>query len=345
MDELTAVDKPISPITAPATWYVDPTLWPIERQAIFANSWEFLAHESDLAEPRSYRAEVLAGFPVLILRGEDGKLRGFHNVCRHRAGPLVRDEAGTCDGHLTCAYHGWKYTLDGRLRAARDFGAASDFDPRDYGLFPIRLEVWRGLIFAGIGDNLPDFAAQMAPLDVRLQNSDWSNLKVGLRRQHTLYCNWKTYVENYLEGYHVPAMHPSLDAEIVSEQYKVTIDGRVVLHDAPPKSPKAVYDGLWGWLWPNIGINVYNRGLMIERMSPVSHTHTRLDYIYLTPDGEPVPHATLAMSDQVTAEDIWIAERVQENLNAGVYRTGRLSPKHETAVTAFQQWVRDKIGN
>ncbi len=139
-------------------------------------------------------------------------------------------------------------------------------------------------------------------------------------------------------------MHPSLDAEIISEQYKVTIDGRVVLHDAPPKSPEAVYDGLWGWLWPNIGINVYNRGLMIERMSPQSHSHTRLDYIYLTPDGEAVPDTTLAMSDQVTAEDIWIAERVQENLNAGVYRTGRLSPKHEIAVTAFQQWVREKIG-
>ncbi len=167
MDDASAVNKPISPVTAPADWYVDPALWPSERQAIFANNWQFLAHDSDLAEPRSYRADVLAGFPVLIVRGDDGEVRAFHNVCRHRAGPLVRDEAGLCDGHLTCAYHGWKYTLDGRLRAARDFGAASDFDPREYGLFPIRLAVWRGLIFAGIGEHLPDFAAQMAPLDGR----------------------------------------------------------------------------------------------------------------------------------------------------------------------------------
>src|SRR5690242_4097469 len=137
-------------------------------------------------------------------------------------------------------------------------------------------------------------------------------------------------------------MHPSLDAEIVSEQYRVTVEGKVVLHDAPPKSG-AVYDGLWGWVWPNIGINVYNRGLMIERMSPMGHRQTQLDYLYLTPDGEPVPDATIAMSDQVTAEDKWIAEKVQQNLDAGVYDTGRLSPKHETAVTAFQNWVRALI--
>ncbi|CAM3261067.1 aromatic ring-hydroxylating oxygenase subunit alpha [Asticcacaulis taihuensis] len=342
MDTADSPAKTSSPVTAPAKWYVDPAFWPIERQRVFADHWQFLTHESALAKPCDWRADILAGYPVVIVRGDDGTLRAFHNVCRHRAGPLTREESGTCDGYLTCQYHGWRYTLDGRLRAARDFGAASDFDPREYGLYPIKLQVWRGLVFAGIGENLPDFQAQMAPLDARLKDTDWSNLKVGLRRTHLLDCNWKTYVENYLEGYHVPAMHPSLDAEIISEQYKVTVEGHAVLHDAPPKSG-AVYDGLWGWVWPNIGINVYNRGLMIERMSPVGHKQTQLDYLYLTPDGEPVPDATIAMSDQVTAEDKWIAEKVQQNLDAGVYDTGRLSPKHETAVAAFQNWVAPLI--
>ncbi|CAL4866400.1 Carnitine monooxygenase oxygenase subunit [Asticcacaulis sp. MM231] len=339
MDTTDTPPKQKAPVTAPAIWYADPACWPIERKHIFANNWQFLTHESALPNARDWRADTLAGYPVIIVRGDDGALRAFHNVCRHRAGPLVREDAGTCDGAMTCQYHGWRYTLDGRLRAARDFGAASDFDPRDFGLFPVRLQIWRGLIFAGIGDDLPDLLSQMAPLDARLGDADWSGLRGGLRRTHLLECNWKTYVENYLEGYHVPAMHPTLDAEIISEQYKVTVDGKVVLHDAPPKSPEAVYDGLWGWVWPNIGINVYNRGLMIERMSPVGHKQTQLDYLYLTPGGEPVPDATLAMSDQVTAEDKWIAEKVQENLNAGVYETGRLSPRHEMAVAAFQQWV------
>ena len=332
-----------SPATAPASWYVDPALWPVERRHIFAGSWQFLTHESAVAEPRSWRADVLAGYPVIVVRGDDGLLRAFHNVCRHRAGPLTRGDGGVCDGALTCQYHGWKYTLDGRLRLARDFGAAADFDPRDFGLFPVRLTVWRGLVFAGIGDGLPDLAARMAPLDARLGEVDWSGLKVGLRRKHVLDCNWKTYVENYLEGYHVPNVHPSLDAEIQSDKYRVSIDGRVVLHDAPPRAHDTVYNGVWGWVWPNIAINCYQSGLMIERMSPSGHLRTELDYLYLTPGGEPVPEDTLAMSDEVTAEDKWITEKVQENLNAGVYDVGRLSPRHEIAITAFQDWVRAEL--
>jgi len=333
----------MSSVTAPATWYSDPALWPREREAVFAANWQFLTHESELTEPRSYRADTLAEFPVIAVRGDDGVLRAFHNVCRHRAGPLARDEGGVCDGYLTCAYHGWKYTLDGRLRVARDFGVTSDFDPRDYGLFPIHIAIWRGLVFVCMAETPPSLEAQMRPLDERLGEADWSGHKVALRRHHDLKCNWKTYVENYLEGYHVPAMHPSLDAEILAEQYRVTVDGKVVLHDAPPRDANTVYDGLWGWVWPNIGINVYSTGLMIERMSPIGHGQTRLDYFYLMPPGEGVSEATLRMSDQVTAEDVWIAERVQENLNAGVYDTGRLSPKHEIALAAFQGWVRTAL--
>jgi choline monooxygenase len=293
-----------------------------------------------LAAPRAYCADTLAGYPVLAVRGDDGVLRAFHNVCRHRAAPLVRNEAGVCDGHLTCPYHGWKYTLDGRLRAARDFGAAADFDPRDYGLFPIKVAVWRGLVFVAIGDDPPDLCDLLAPLEARLKGADWSDLKLSARRHHRIDCNWKNYVENYSEGYHVSSIHPTLDAELRSEEYKVTVEGKVVIHTCPTRDETAVYNGLWAWAWPNIGINVYSRGLMIERMSPIGHAGTQLDYFYLMPDGEPIADETMTMSDQVTLEDVWITQGVQKNLNAGVYQTGRLSPKHETAVAAFQNWVR-----
>jgi len=332
-----------APVTAPASWYTDPARWPVERQKIFASAWQFLCHDSDLAAPGAYRADVLAGFPVVALRDDKGALRAFHNVCRHRAGPLVKDEAGTCPGALVCQYHGWRYTLDGRLRAARDFGPADDFDPRDFSLYPVRLTRWRGLVFAGIGEDLPDLAEWLQPVEARLHKVDWSNLKVALRRHHALDCNWKTYVENYLEGYHVPDVHPGLNAELRSDQYRAWVEGRVVLHEAPPRDG-AVYDGVWAWLWPNIALNVYAGGLMIERMSPIGHDRTRLDYTYLTPGGAPVPQETLDMSDQVTAEDKWIAETVQTNLAAGVYQMGRLSPKHEVAIAAFQAWVRERIG-
>jgi len=333
-----------APTTAPAAWYSDPAIWPRERTAVFAKTWHFITHESAIAAPRAYVADTVADYPILLVRDDAGVLRGFHNVCRHRAGPLVRDDSGVCDGALTCQYHGWRYALDGRLRAARDFGAADDFDPRGLSLFPLRVETWRGLIFVALNDEAPPLTQLLAPLDHRLgPTRTWSDLRIGARRAHTLACNWKTYVENYLEGYHVPNMHPSLDAEIQSDKYRVFVEGQVAIHEAPPRAADAVYEGLWAWVWPNIGLNIYQSGLMIERMSPLGHAETRLDYLYLTPDGAPPEATTLAMSDHVTAEDKWIVERVQQSLNAGIYDTGRLSPKHEAAVAAFQSWVREAL--
>ncbi len=330
--------------TLPASVYRDAGLWAHERTRIFAPSWQYLGHQSALAEAGDWIADSLAGYPVLAVRGEDGILRGFHNVCRHRAGPLTQGPAGHCDGLLTCQYHGWTYALDGRLRAARDFGPSPDFDPRAFGLYPVRLETWRGLVFVALDAAIAPLAEVVAPLEARLAGSDWSGLRVAATRSHALACNWKTYVENYLEGYHVPLIHKTLDAEIDSARYRVTLDGRIAIHEAPLRKPDAVYEGLWAWAWPNIGVNVYGVGLMLERMSPIGHDRTRLDYVYLTPDGVEISDETLAMSDVVVAEDLWVVERVQENLNADVYQTGRLSSRHEGGVAAFQAFYREAMG-
>lgn len=329
--------------TLPASWYGDPAVWALERRAIFARSWQFFGHESALGDVGCWVARIIGGYPLFVLRDDQGRLQGFHDVCRHRAGPLTQAESGHWDGDIVCRYHGWRYAYDGRLKAARDFGPATDFDVREFALFPIKVQTWRGLVFVALAGDPGALATCTAPLEARLAGVDWSDLCVALTRSHTLACNWKTYVENYLEGYHVPMVHPGLDAEIDSSRYAVRVEGKVVLHEAPLRSGKAVYGGLWAWLWPNLGVNVYGRGLMLECISPQGPAVTRLDYIYLMPRGEVVDAVTLAMSDQVTAEDIAIVERVQENLQAGVYQTGRLSPRHEGAVSAFQTMVRDVL--
>lgn len=336
---------PPSPETLPADWYRGADRWARERTAIFARSWQFFTHESLLAEPGQWVAETIAGYPLVVVRDEAGALRGFHNVCRHRAGPLTEGAAGRCEGALVCRYHGWRYAYDGRLKLARDFGPAPDFDPRDFALFPVAVERWRGLVFVRIdGAGGAPLAEAVAPLERRLQGQDWSGWTVALRRHHQIACNWKTYVENYLEGYHVPNMHPSMDAEIDTPRYRVTVDGEVAVHEVPLRTPSAVYQGLWAWLWPNLGVNVYGEGMMVERIAPQGAEGTRLDYLYLMPKGRAVAAETLAMSDQVTAEDVWITEQVQANLDAGVYSTGRLSPRHEAAVAAFQDRVRAAAG-
>lgn len=330
--------------TLPATLYRDPSVYGRERASVFARSWQFLCHASELDVAGAFAAETVAGYPLLAVRGEDGVVRAFHNVCRHRAGPLTAAPRGRCEGALTCAYHGWSYALDGRLKSARDFGKAEGFDPRAFALLPLRAEVWRGCVFVNADADAASLAALLAPLDSRLGARGFDALRPALRLTHRLACNWKTYVENYLEGYHVPVLHPGLDAEIDSARYVVTVDGRVALHEAPSRKAGAVYDGLWAWVWPNLGVNVYAEGLMLERIVPEGAHATRLDYLYLMPPGVEVAPGTRAMSDAVTAEDKWMVERVQENLDAGVYDTGRLSPRHEGAVAAFQGWVRAALG-
>src|SRR5687768_7458040 len=138
-----------------------------DRDAILRRSWQFLGLEADLAAPGDYLADVVGGAPVLAVRREDGALAAFHNVCRHRAGALVADGQGHCGKELTCRYHGWRYALDGRLKSATDFGAAPGFDARQYGLYPIRVETWRGLVFVNLEAAAEPLAALVAPLEAR----------------------------------------------------------------------------------------------------------------------------------------------------------------------------------
>ncbi|MBX9460447.1 MAG: aromatic ring-hydroxylating dioxygenase subunit alpha [Brevundimonas sp.] len=269
------------------------------------------------------------------MRGKDGVLRAFHNVCRHRAGPLVQGAAGHCGGELVCAYHGWRYALDGRLRAATGFGAAEGFDPRELGLLGLRLETWRGLVFVNLDAAAAPLVEHVAPLDRLLAERGLEMAAPALRRSHDLACDWKVYAENYLEGYHIGAVHPVLAGELGSAEYRVRVEGDLVVQEAAGVNdgPQA---GVWGWLWPNLGINVYRDGAMIERMTPVGPGRTRLDYLFLNDAGAGALGGALEASDRLTAEDAAICEAVQANLSAGAYDTGVLSARQEAAVAWFQ---------
>ncbi|HET6950902.1 MAG TPA: Rieske 2Fe-2S domain-containing protein [Acidimicrobiales bacterium] len=134
------------PATAlPSAWYHDPAVLERERQSVFAREWQLVARAGQLQAPGDHVAVGVAGWPVVVLVGPDGDLRGFHNVCRHRAGPLVWDANGGCRS-LVCRYHGWAYDLEGRLVSARDFGEAA-LDPADLSLYPVTVDTWRGLVF------------------------------------------------------------------------------------------------------------------------------------------------------------------------------------------------------
>jgi choline monooxygenase len=317
-----------------------------ERTGLFARAWHLITHESLLPGHGAYVAETIAGYPIIVMRGEDGVIRAFHNVCRHRAGPLAEDGEGRCDKVLTCKYHGWRYTLDGRLVVARDFGPAAGFDARRFGLVPLSCGVWRRFVFVNIEREAAPLEEVLQPFGERTREFPFEKFRFAMRRTHDVRCNWKTYVENYLEGYHIPVIHPTLDSQIESRVYEIETVPPLVFYRAPPRDQSTVA-GLWAWMWPTLGVNVYADGVMMERMWPLGPDRTRLDYLYFfAPE---VPEAKIARtvetSEITTGEDIRICEAVQRNLEAGVYDTGRLSPKHEMGVAWFQAEVKAALGN
>jgi choline monooxygenase len=185
--------------------------------------------------------------------------------------------------------------------------------------------------------NLDPAAAPLAEMLAPLANAPaLPALPLVERRSHALACNWKTYVENYLEGYHLPMVHPEFDADVVVADYRVEIEGDVVFHTAPARDA-SVYAGTWAWLWPNLAINTYRHGFMVERMTATGPEETRLDYFYFfDPSQTAELTAMFEVSDRVTAQDKQVCEEVQRNLRAGVYQGGVLSPKHEQGVAWFQ---------
>lgn len=326
--------------TLQSALYRDPEVFALERERLFAATWQLVGHESELPATGSYVAATVAGFPVIVVRKEDGALAAFHNVCRHRAGPLAPDGRGECGASLACKYHGWRYGLDGRLLSARDFGPAQGFDARQFGLNGIACAVWRGFVFINMDTNASPLDEMVEPLERRVRNLDLARPGRILRSSHEIACNWKTYVENYLEGYHVPVVHPALNAAL-GAGYDIEIEGALQFHRAETK-PGASVTGFWAWMWPNLGINVYANGVLMERMGPAGHARTRLDYLFLfhADVTEEQMRREVAASETTTREDIAICEAVQRNLDAGVYRTGVLSPKHEKSVAWFQAEIR-----
>jgi choline monooxygenase len=204
----------------------------------------------------------------------------------------------------------------------------------------VRVESWRGLVFVCLDPAAGPLGEVVRPVEAAW-GPEVTSHPLAERREHRLACNWKTYVENYLEGYHLPMVHPEFDEDIVVADYRVAIEGDAVFHEAPAREV-GVYSGRWVWLWPNLALNLYRHGFMVERMTPIGPEETRLDYFYFfDPERTSELAAMFEVSDRVTAQDKQVCEEVARNLAAGVYSGGVFSPKHEQAVAWFQRRVGD----
>lgn len=314
--------------TTPVRQYTDPEVFGRERSAIFATSWLFLGLEADLVRPGDYLADTLADFPVVVVRDAAGQLRGFHNVCRHRAGPLVGDGKGRCDREFVCRYHAWRYGFDGQLIATEDFPPAPNASASQHSLFPIRVESWRGFVFVNLDLDAKPLLEALGPLD-RLFGAH-KTPPARVQHGHAIACNWKVYVENILDGYHLEGVHPVLAAKAGDQRHDISIEGQVAVGDS-----RGDEQGFWAWVWPNLGFYLHYGVLLIEHVRPESATRMRSEHIYLHQPEDPGVDAAMAAAERIFDEDAWVCELVQRNLAAGVFREGVLSPAHDGAVAWF----------
>jgi choline monooxygenase len=327
-------------LTLPARWYSDPAVYERERRSVFGASWHHVGHVGQLVNPGDYVATTIAGWPIVVVTGGDGSLRAFHNVCRHRAGPLVWDGTGTCGASFVCRYHGWAYDLDGTLRSARDFGDGAPADD----LWPVSVDTWRGLVFANPDGQAPPLLDWLGGFADQCEDFPLEHFTVATYRAEDIDANWKAYADNYLEGYHLPLVHPELTRQVDAKRYEVEVGdgGMWCVHRAAPRDGAPV-TGRWLWHWPNLALNLYPDGMNVERFLPISPARTTVAYTYMFRAGGDAD-ASVAMSVQLLAEDRRIVEAVQRNLDAGLYDTGSLSPRHEGAVAGFHDRLRAAVG-
>jgi len=334
-------------LTLPARVYTDPRMVPVDAKTIFVRSWQLVCHQSQLPDTGDHVVTNIAGLPLLVVRGEDHTIRAFHNVCRHRAGPIA-----TCDGRgakaLRCRYHGWTYGLDGVLRGAPEMGRTPDFCPSDIRLPEVRVQVWQGLVFVAIGD-APDFADVVAGIDARLgADRALDNYVFHHRSSYEVACNWKVYVDNYLEGYHVPHIHPGLNSLLDYRSYITETAEWYSFQFSPLESASDLYgsgEALYYFIYPNTMLNILPGRLQTNRVLPLGADRCVVEFdFYYLPEESDTAHSRRArdieFSDEVQVEDVTICEDVQRGLASGSYEAGRLNPLRENAVHHFHELVR-----
>jgi choline monooxygenase len=351
--------------TLPSRYYIDPSYLEAEKERVFGRTWQLVARAEELARVGDFVPANVLDEPIVITRGIDGELRAFYNVCRHRAGQVALTRGNRKS--LQCRYHGWTYGLDGALRACPEMEETDAFRKEDFGLIPVRVERWGPFVFVNLSSDAPALSEVMGsiPAEVAAAGYDVERMRLVERRDYVIDCNWKVYVDNYLEGYHLPIAHPQLYRELDYDAYRVEEFRYYSRQHAPirelkpgeeigrdrryVRSPDGEESALYYWLFPNTMFNIYQDNMSSNVILPLGpdRTLTVFEWFFAEPGTGPgweSMQQTIAFSDEIQQEDIVICEQVQRGLRSRAYDTGRFSAKRENGVYHFQNLVREFLG-
>lgn len=328
--------------TIPSAWYVHPDFHELDRETLFSKSWQYVGPASDFAETGAFRSVSVAGEPVVVVRNREGELKAWFNVCRHRGGPLVTESCGVAK-MLQCKYHGWTYKLDGSLRGVPRFDRTELFDKRDFGLTPVAVATWQGMVFVNLEDKPVPLDEAVIGIADRIAPLDLSQMTFERRDIYDVACNWKVYVDNYLEGYHLPIVHPELCDLLDVRNYVTETYPTYSLQYSPLQEGENIYgtpsgDAFYYFVFPNLMLNILPHRLQVNRVVPTAFDRTQVifDYYYTAGTEPELVREDAEFSDRVQKEDVEICEHVQNGLRSRAYDQGRFSPDAEPGVYHFQ---------
>ena len=347
--------------TIPSSWYTSKDFYQLELETVFSQSWQLAARADQVTEPGRYVTTDIAGEPVVIVRGSDGVLRGFFNVCRHHAAAVMTEPEGKA-AQLRCPYHGWTYSLEGELKGTPDFSGVCDFDRALNGLVSLEIAEWENWVFVKTIQHMPesleeflgdDLLSQITPLQIR--DLHWFE-----RRSYHFDCNWKVFVDNYLDGgYHVPYLHKGLDSVLDYSKYMIEngehycLQWSPIVTDGAEAQTGAVRKGeraLYYWIYPNFMINWYDGVMDTNLVIPrgVDQTEVIFDFYFpdvMSEEARERNHASVAVGQRIQDEDVAICKSVQRGLGSRAYHAGRLSVRREAGEHLFHRLLHRDVSS
>jgi choline monooxygenase len=352
--------NPNSPLeeayTIPASWYWDERIESLEREQVFHRNWIAIGRTDQVAAPGQFFTIELAGEPLVVVRGQDGALRAFYNVCRHHAAAVATLPYGIAQ-HLRCPYHGWTYGLDGSLRGTPEFTGVCNFDRSKNGLVPVRVATWEQFVFVALNESTPSLMSFLGDLPERVSPLSISSLHFFERKSYTLACNWKVYVDNYLDGgYHVPYLHKGLNSVLDYKEYTIENSKHSCLQTSPMvtsedhasfTSTRTGDRAYYYWLYPNFMINIYEGVMDTNLVLPLAQDKCLVQFDFFFADASESKKdynaESVAVSERVQNEDVDICESVQRGLRSRAYGAGRLSVRREAGEHLFHRLLANDL--
>ena len=331
-------DDPCVSTSLPAQFYTDPAIFELERERIFFRSWLFVGHITDIPEPGDYFTTKVFNQNVIVIRGQNGEIRAFYNVCRHRGHELL-DTKGRVT-RITCPYHAWTYALDGKLVGVRNADRVKNFCASNFPLTPVRLETLAGLIFINLDSDARPLADAAEGLDaeIRAFAPECDTLVHAHRDRHVMKCNWKIAVENWSECYHCAVVHKPLATEFIDfDTFRIELNPLYqrqrmklrenVMEDAHKDAACAANGEQASWtLLPNLGIQIVAGGyVMTSLWQPIDADHCQFVEDWYLPSAKSSEHQRKLIrfrAEHTQPEDVAVCEGCATRAAQPRFRTG-----------------------